>query len=666
MTARAPASGVESATPPAGAADWLVGAAILVIVPLLRDLPFWVSAGYLAALAWRFLHARWAWREPGRLVRWTLAVAAIVLVHRYFGTVLGRDPGVSLLVLLTGLKLLELSTLRDAVLAALLLLLIVLGSFLYDNSLLLGFYTLGAVVAVVAALVRLQHPALKPLAVARAAALLVAQAVPLMLVAYLLFPRLPDALWTMQGAGAGGTTGMPERMRPGDISALSASDAVVFRAYFEGSPPPNPELYWRMRIFWDSNGRVWQEGPPLSPRNLLRAPGTAVSYRLVLEPSDKPWLPVLDLPVLAPPELKPLAGFIYEAPRLRRERQTYDFVSYIRYQTASPGADERERALRLPLSTSERVVELARALRARGRSDADTVRAALLHFNQEPFVYTLTPPLLGRDPVDEFLFETRRGFCEHYAAAFVTLMRAAGVPARVVVGYQGGIYNPTGNYLIVRQADAHAWTEAWLDRAGWVRVDPTAAVAPARIEYGIDGVRRLESQGVPLNSTVADAVLRAMQLNWADRAWLRTHLAWDYVNFSWYQWVGDYSLERQTRFLAQIGLTDYSVPVMVIILFQLVLLYALIQLRRRHPPRPRDLIRRRYEKYCRKLARIGIDRQPDEGPLAFAERARAARPDLAPAIDGVTARYVTLRYGPHVDNEGLRQLGRAIARFKVG
>lgn len=664
MTAQAMVSGTGPTAPASTATDWLIGAALIAAAPLFADLPLWVSAGYIAALGWCVLQTHGRWREPGRLVRWALALVAIVGVHRYYGTLLGREPGVSLLVLLTGLKLLELRSMRDAVLAALLLLLIILGSFLYGNSLLLGAYTLAAVTVVTGALVRLQQPTLKPAAVARFAGLLVVQALPLMLVAYLLFPRLPDAFWGMYGPRTGATTGMSEQMRPGGISALSASDAVVFRAYFEGSPPPNNALYWRMRVFWNSDGRAWREGPPLFSPNLLRAPGNPVRYRLVFEPSDKPWLPALDLPLAAPDELKARSGFIYEAPRLRRERQTYDFISYTRYRTGPPSEIERERALQLPVSPSERVLGLARTLRESGRSDADTVRAALLHFNQEPFVYTLTPPLLGGDPVDEFLFETRRGFCEHYAAAFVTLMRAAGVPARVVVGYQGGVYNPTGNYLIVRQADAHAWAEVWLESTSWTRVDPTAAVAPARIEYGIDGVRRLSSQGVPLNSTVADAVLRAMQLGWIDRTWLHTQLAWDYVNFSWYQWVGDYGLERQTRFLEQLGLTEWSVPVMVLILMQLVLLYALIQLRRRRPPRPRDIIKRHYERYCRKLARAGIVRDAAEGPVALGDRARTRRPELAPAIDAITRRYVALRYGRADNRTERRAFARAVRAFR--
>lgn len=647
--------------PNSTAADWLAGTAVIVILPLLRDLPLWVSVGYLAAVAWRFLHTHRRWPQPGWLLRAVLAVVALIAVYRYFGGLLGREPGVSLLVLLTGLKLLELRMMRDAVLAALLLLLVVLGGFLFDNSLVLGLYTLFSVVTVTAALVRLQNPALTPLAVARLASILVAQAIPLMIVAYLLFPRLPDALWGIQSSDVRATTGMPRQMQPGAFSSLTVSDAVAFRVYFKNAPPPNNILYWRVRVFWDTDGAIWDEGLPLPARNILRSARNPVRYRLVLEPSDNSWIPVLDMPFAVPAGLRGRAGFVYEMPRARRERQTFDLASYTQYRTSDLEQAKRSRALTLPNRVSARVRDLATRLRGAARSDRDVVRAVLAYFNREPFFYTLTPPLPGRDPVDQFLFESRRGFCEHYAAAFVTLLRAAGVPARVVVGYQGGVFNETGNYFIVRQADAHAWAEVWLTATGWTRVDPTAAVAPSRIEYGIDGVRRLSSQGLPLNTVATDLIRRAFQLPWFERARLRVRLTWDYLNFSWYLWVGDYSLQRQTEFLAQIGLTNWSVPVMIAILFQLVFIYAMLQLRRR---RAIDPLLLQYEKYCRKLERIGIPRNATEGPVALAHRAGSLRPDLSAAIDAITRLYVALRYGPATTgSSNLRALARAIRHF---
>jgi len=662
MTASVIRAAPPAPAPSSTAADWLAGTAIIVIAPLLRELPLWVSIGYLAAVSWRFIHTHWRWPQPGRWLRGALAILCVISVYRYFGSVLGREPGVSLLVLLTGLKLLELRAVRDAVLAAMLLLLVVLGGFLFDNSLLLGIYTLFSVVTVTAALVRLQNPSLAPLAVARLAAMLVVQALPLMLVAYLLFPRLPDAIWGIQSSDTTATTGMPEEMQPGAITSLTLSDAVAFRAYFEGTPPPNSALYWRVRVFWDTDGFRWNEGPQLPARNLLRGAKNPVDYRLVLEPGNNAWVPALDMPFAAPRELRQRAGFVYEMARTQRERQTYDFRSYLQYRTGALDDARRTRALALPAQVSDRVRTLAASWRADARTDGDIVRAAMRHFNTQPFYYSLKPPRLTRDPVDQFLFESRRGFCEHYAAAFVTLLRAAGVPARVVVGYQGGVFNETGNYFIVRQADAHAWAEVWLADRGWTRVDPTAAVALSRIEYGIDGIRRLNSQGLPLNTVAADIIRRAFQLPWLERARLRARLTWDYLNFAWYLWVGDYSLQRQTEFLAQVGLTNWSVPAMVAILAQLVFIYALLQLRRR---RASDPLVVQYEKYCGKLKRIGVAREAAEGPLALSRRARLARPELSSSIDAITRLYVSLRYGQTTKNaDNLRALSRAIGRFR--
>lgn len=655
-------SALPSTAPPAAATvAGLVAAALLVAVPLVRELPNWASAAYFATVLWRLAHHRWGLPQPGRLVRSLLAVAAIVLVYRHYGTVLGREPGVALLVLLTGFKLLELRSMRDTVFAALLLLLILLAAFLFDNSLPLGMYGFIAVIGVTAVLVHIQQPGLTPIAALRTAGRLVALALPLMLVTHFLFPRLPGPLWGTPAADRQATTGMPEDMRPGNITALNLSDAVAFRAYFDEAPPPAAQLYWRVYVFWDSDGRVWRTGSPFRASDNVQGAGPSVSYRLVVEPNDERWLPVLDLPTTVPAALRARPGFIYETRLPRRERQTLDLTSTPRYRTGSIGDLERRRALALPAQLSRRVRALADDWRRSAQRPQDVVRVALDHFRREPFVYTLTPPALGADPVEEFLFETRRGFCEHYAAAFVTLMRAAGIPARVVVGYQGGVYNPSGNYLIVRQADAHAWAEVWTAESGWVRVDPTAAIAPARVEYGIDAVRRLEAQGMPLSTIGGEAVLRAIRLALLEQAWLRTRLTWDYVNLSWSLWVADYSLDRQARLLERFGITHGAMLLVAIVALQLVLLYALFQWRARAP---RDVVQRLYDEYCKKLARVGIARHDAEGPVALAKRACSNRPDLAATINGITHLYVALRYGGAHTKTDLPALARAVRVFR--
>lgn len=647
-------------TPSHSSVVWLLGAALLPLLPLARDLPIWVCATYLAVIVWRFGHDQWGLPQPGRFVRVVLTLAAIFFVYRHYGTLLGREPGVALLVLLTGFKLFELRSLRDAMLAALLLFLMLLGSFLFDNSLLLGLYTLAAVVGIVAVLVRIQHPGVQPSTTFRMAGVFVAQALPIMLVAYFLFPRLPDALWGLPTSGGGGTTGIPDDMRPGDLNSLSLLDDVAFRAYFDGPLPLPRDLYWRARVFWDSDGQTWKAGPPLGIIERLRAGSSATRYRLVLEPTNKHWLPVLDLPTHVPNGVRARSGFTYETVEPRRDRQTLEFTSVIRYQTGSLDSVEQQRATVVP-PASDRVKALAAQWRKNATEDSDVVRAALDHFRREEFFYTLTPPPLGVDPVDEFLFGTRRGFCEHYAAAFVTLMRAAGIPARVVIGYQGGVYNATGNYVIVRQADAHAWAEVWTSSLGWTRVDPTAAIAPSRVELGIDAVRRLSAQGLPLNELGAQALQRAIQLPWIEAAWLRSRLVWDYVNLSWYLWVSDYDLERQSKLLERLGLTSGTVTLFVMVGLQLLLLYALFRWRARQP---RDPIQRTYDDYCRRLARIGITRARHEGPLAFSVRVIRQRPDLASSVDRISRMYMTIRYGSTADKSSLAEFVGAVRAFR--
>jgi protein-glutamine gamma-glutamyltransferase len=648
--------------PPAPASvDALLVAALITVVPLTPHLPTWLIAVYVGAIAWRYA-ARYGIRQPGRALRWMLTVVGVVLVMRHYGTLFGRDAGVALLVWLTGLKLLELRLLRDAMLSAFLFLLIMLGGFLYDTSLLVGVYSLAALVSVIAAMARVQQSTLSWLDTYGFAATLMAQALPVMLVAYMLFPRLPGALWGVPTTGGLAETGIPEQLRPGSITSLIPSYEIAFRAQFDGVRPPARELYWRVRVYWDTDGRAWTVGASLPSDERVRPTGERVTYRLVLEPSEERWLPVLDLPVALPKEARQRAGFVYEQGYRRRERQTLEFSSVTRYQTTEPGGTDRVRTLGLYGPVSARVRDLANRLRAGNKSDGDVVRATLMYFREQPFFYTLTPPPLSDDPIDEFLFETRRGFCEHYATAFATLMRAAGIPSRVVAGYQGGLYNPSGNYVIVRQADAHAWTEVWLESSGWTRVDPTAAIAPARVEYGIEAVQRLNAQGASLSDVGGDAVRRMLQSAWAERAWLRLRLTWDYANISWYYWVNDFRRERQAQLLERLGITNWALAVMIFVPLQLVLLYLLFQARAR---RPRDVVRRLYDSYCAKLERAGITRAPDEGPLTLAERVRARRPDLAPSVDAITRLYVRLRYGRGAGRNELGALARAVRVFST-
>jgi hypothetical protein len=331
----------------------------------------------------------------------------------------------------------------------------------------------------------------------------------------------------------------------------------------------------------------------------------------------------------------------------------YEMTSNLGYrygQGESPAA--LQRALRLPRGYNPRASELAGTLRARSATDLELIANALNLFRTQLFFYTLVPPPLGRNSVDEFLFDTRRGFCEHYASAFAFLMRAAGVPARVVTGYQGGEMNPLGDYLIVRQSEAHAWAEVWLEGDGWVRVDPTAAVSPARVEMGIAAA---VPQGDPLPVSVR-----------GDIQWLKqVQLTWDAAANSWNQWVLGYTPERQVKLLQSAGLSSPSWQTITALLIAAsgvvgAALAAVVLLRLRTAAS--DPVQRTWLRFCRKLERLGCRRRPAEGPLDFALRAAAALPAAAEQIVAIARLYVQLRYaqaGP-----GLRSLRARVRAFR--
>jgi transglutaminase-like putative cysteine protease len=647
----------------------LLLAGAMAVAPHALQLPLWVIAIFAAGALWRYLGERRAWPRPGRLGRIGLMLLILVAVFRQYHTLLGREPGLALLIALLGLKFLEARTARDDIVCLFLFYLVILGSFLYRQTLWLGAWALLAVTAGLAALIHVtQTGGLGFAARLRLAGLILVKALPLMTIVYLLFPRIGGALWGLPTDAYSGLTGMPETIQPGSIRSLSESSEIALRVVFDGAPPPLRELYWRGLVLEQTDGHSWSRlASPSIGQMAFTATAAPRRYQVILEPNNKPWMPLLGLPREAPPgaRLKSDLTLVHEGPI--RERLYYTLSVYLHYQTAEPGTAVRARNLQLPPRLSPRVRALAEAWRRRSHDPLQLAEMALDYFRHEHFVYTLHPPLLGEDPVDQFLFDSRRGFCEHFASAFVTLMRAAGVPSRVVVGYLGGELNPSGDYLIVRQSDAHAWAEIRVSGRGWVRVDPTAAVAPERIELGSEAVRRLEEQGVALGSLSADAVLRAVRLDWLARAVHTVRGYWDLSDLIWYRWVVDYGKDRQEQFLSALGLMDLSWSRLLGLAFSgallPVMLYGLWWLRPRSNTDPALVL---YRRFCRKLARAGVVRAPHEGPHAFAERAARRRADLAESIREITTLYETLRYGPGApDRSSIARLKQRVAALRA-
>jgi transglutaminase-like putative cysteine protease len=346
----------------------------------------------------------------------------------------------------------------------------------------------------------------------------------------------------------------------------------------------------------------------------------------------------------------------WRSPQRITGRTRYTVTSFTESRTGSLNPMLRTAALQLPDNLSPRLQELAQGWR-NGATDREVIRKALEHFHNEPFVYTLSPPLLGADPMDEFLFETRRGFCEHYAAAFVLLMRSAGIPARVVTGYQGGEYNTVGEYWLVRQSDAHAWAEAWLPDSGWERVDPTAAVAPERIERALD--LSDPGSGAPLSFRLLDG-------GWLASSWRNLRYTLDSLNNSWNQWVLSYGPTRQRELLAALGIKDAGWKDMILgLLIAISVILAAVAswmfLRR---PRPADPVVHAWNTFCQRLGRMGMPRKPSEGPRDYLRRVVAFRPALASQVNPIAELYLTLRYRTPADAAGLlSQLKHRVRQF---
>jgi len=635
---------------------WLLGALALAFLPHLAHLPPTIILFCLAFAGWRLMVELRGWPLPGKLIRFLLTLMALAGVITSFGTLAGRDPGTALLAVMLGLKLLEMQGRRDTLVVLMLAYFFIIILVLYSQSLWLIGYIVMVLLLLTSVLIQINHyPAREGLGASlRRAGGLLLQAVPLMLILFVLFPRINGPLWGGSTPDSGGS-GLDDNMSPGSISKLGQSNAIAFRVRFDGPIPENSLLYWRGPILWQTNGNSWSSGmpqnAPAAREEGLTTMGQAVAYQVTLELHHQRWLYALDIPASIPPGGHRGHAFQLLANKPTDDMRRYRVRSFSHYRLGRLSTADRHRALQLPAGRNPRTVALARQWRARFANDEQLVQHALRYFREQPFYYTLQPPLLGGDIVDEFLFQSRRGFCEHYAASFTVLMRAAGIPTRVVTGYQGGELNPVGHYLIVRQRDAHAWVEVWMPDKGWRRVDPTAAVSPARIEKGIDSALAPADQGLLQRGLLGDV-------------WRELHYGADALGNGWTQWVLAYGPALQNRLLSSLGMTSATGKILGIILsgglMLLLMAWGLLHHRRGN----RDPVIRAYQRFCSKLARRGLSRAPAEGPRDFADRVIMRCPDLAAEVALINRLYTALRYGPAPAAATIAQLRRRIRAFR--
>lgn len=620
---------------------------LLIAVPIAAlphawEQPPWVFAVVLGAWLWRVLiHVTQA-RLPARWLLVTLVFAGGGLTIAEFGTVFGQQAGTALLLVMFSLKLLEVHSQRDVVVSLFLGYFVVVTTYFFNQSIMIAAYSLLSVWLITAALIQVHAGRTLPFSrLARSSAAMLIHALPIMLILFVIFPRVPGPIWGSPEQNQSARTGLSDRLEPGDIARLLENEATALRVRFDGPPPASSDQYWRAMVMTDFDGRGWRvdRGRPEIPIEAGLA--GEVQYTVTLESTGARYLPMLDFPVEIPSHARLLDNLqVVQSQRITNRAQYSGEANLTLAPILPLSPPERARALALPSGAAPRARTQAGLWRAmHGNDNQAIVREALQHFSEDPFRYTLRPPRLTGDTTDVFLFETRAGYCEHYASAFAVLMRAAGIPARVIVGYQGGQWMDTGDYLRLRQADAHAWTEVWLDDTGWTRMDPTAAIAPERIETGLSGWVGDDAD--------APAFLRRSGLSWTVEWRLRVSDWHDMLTFRWESLVLAFDPERQRELFARFGLdaTDWrSILIALGISFGgLAVLAALLVLWRR-PPDRRDGAQRALDRLSDRLGALHLARKPHETMAVYAARVCQNRPRLAAPLRDFSQAYTHLRF----------------------
>lgn len=636
----------------------LVSASVLVaVLPHVWRLSIPFAALILVLLVGRWAQRRFNGRRIPAWIKLPLIVLFPVLVVLHYGNVFGREPGSALACAMLVLKLIETETRRDARAVISFSSFVLMSALLFDSSLGFALLLFAALVIFLATLRELEPRPVQAQELSwrstlardlRIGTFALITAIPLALCVFLFFPRLESPLWGAP-TDASARTGLGDRMAPGTIQDLLIDDSPAFRVTFDGAVPSRAERYWRGPVLWHFDGSAWTRPEFLrgDTKGNVEQTGTPIGYEVTLEPTDRRWLLALDVPVSTPPDVFRGADMSLVSVKPVDQLLRYSVRSALHYKLdLQLSRMHRSLATELPDDFNPRSVALAQQWR-RNLHDDNAIIATALSLFHEQFYYTLSPPLLGRDSVDDFLFETRKGFCEHFASSFTFLMRAAGIPARVVTGYQGGYYNEAGNYLVVRQSEAHAWSEVWLEGRGWVRVDPTASVSPQRVQLGAQAA--------------AGESARWYQAEWL----LALRNQFDLVNRGWNDLIVQFNALRQRNLLSPFGIdkAEYYDLVSALIGSCCLLLGLWAWWVLRAPRSQIDALDRAYLKLCSKLQRGGLTRDAAEGPMHFGARVAAS---AFAQTSSLIAQYVNLRYACAFPSEAaVRQFDRAVRSFSL-
>jgi transglutaminase-like putative cysteine protease len=647
---------------------WLAAALLFTLPPMFGNLAGWIACLFLLALALKFWMEPKGYRLRSNILKLILAAVTLGAIFLSYGTLKGIEPGVSLLAVLVSLKILEAHTAREFQVIVMMAWVLCLCGFLLSQDLAIAFCLFVAFALLIAALVQFHRgssPGAFWLLLATTFKLL-AQAAPLVVLLFLLFPRINTGFQFRIGDLRSAITGFSDRLSPGGIAALANSTNIAFRAEFpDRRTGPAGPMYWRGLVMWHCEGMEWRA--PYSPTSISdssrRYPASdkAIRQRITIAPHGARWMFALDRPFGVPSGTMLARGnYLYSVQPIRKARR-YEVLSSTEPAGKELDAYERRQALQLPASISPAVRELAASFAAHDSEPRATVTRALQFFRTQGFRYSLSPGDYDKNDLEEFLFHRRTGFCGHYAASFATLMRLAGIPARVVVGYLGGEYNDLGGFFLVRQADTHAWCEVWIPENGWTRIDPTTAVAPDRASQDLSSFLAGHVASGEMATGQSSFVTQLVRLALVNQI----KSLWEALNYQWDTRVLGFDADVQDVLLTSLGLTNSGpLPLIMQVLIAITALLIIYAGWMRLRTRPRaDRIQALYEHFCQKLTRIGVQRDPWEGPSDFATRAAQSLPNQSERVRQITETYIALRYAPGSDVISLHKFAKEVNAF---
>ncbi len=659
---------------------WLIAAQIVVMLPLMFHLPLWLIPVLIFSAGWRIRVMQGHLTQPGNIVKLMIGGLGFAALAASGLPTVSLDMMASLLMLGFAYKSLEVIQQRDGMVVVLTGYLLVAVQFLYSQSMFSALYGIFSLTVLTGAMIAIQQaqqvkskgitPNLK------LAGAMLLMCLPLMITLFVFAPRF-SPLWSFSLPSSHAKTGITDRMTPGDIASLSQSDELAFRVTFSGERPPQNELYWRGLVLQHFDGKTWtQFADDPSPetvksrlrsyehdaRKRLQKKGYGRAYDVIYEKSGQPWLfalsPVVaiegdaiyssDFNIMARKNiLEPMLLKLISFPQALREIDLPQAIRRLALQLPKVGKSEANRKSRA----------LAKRLLESSVSQEDYIQKVLNLYKQD-FYYTLRPPVLNsRNSIDHFLLGSKKGFCAHYAGSFVYMMRVAGIPARVIAGYQGGEWNEKSNYLAVHQYDAHAWTEVWLEGQGWVRFDPTTMVAPERVEQNLQTA--VSEEG----SFLEDQILSSVKYQWLGS--LRKQV--DATQYSWRKFVLGYDQEAQSHFIkrlfGEISLLKIGLIAGAIILSIITLWVLFLGLTKKH--KHEAIEHQLYRSFCDLLEKQGIKRTPSQSPAEFSQRASAQIPELATEIRSFSELYTALCYDPDTQSKTHEHIDRLKKMIKA-